>query len=302
MLLLLAVSGAEGRASDEVIAKVNGASITRSDVDRATKALLKQNRTPAPTDPEQKKKYEEAALNQLVAAEVLYQSAKKQDFPDLDKKVDARFEEGKAKFPTKEDFEKELKDNKITAPELKDILRRDVIISNYIEKQVSSKIMITTEQAKKFYEENSNKFIKPESGDTVPFDQVKGKIEEYLKGTEVQKQVLAKIEKLKKSAKIEYPSQNAFANNIDEKTNVNTFVESKLTSPPSLTTSISFSEPSGNNVLDAEETGKLVVNLENSGTGDAYDVKLEIVASKDLNGLVVAVYNSASGIAGKFLT
>jgi peptidyl-prolyl cis-trans isomerase C len=44
-------------------------------------------------------------------------------------------------------------------------------------------------------------------GGTVPFDQVKGKIEEYLKGTEVQKQVMATVEELKKSAKIEYPVQ-----------------------------------------------------------------------------------------------
>ena len=293
----------------DVVVTVNGVAITRAELDRSTQAFLAQNRMPAPTDPEQKKKIEEAALNQMVAAELLYQAAKKLDFPDLDKKVETKFDEGKSRFPTKEDFEKALKDNGITAQELKDLLRRDVVISNYIEKQVSSKITITTEQAKKFYDENLDKFKKPESvhashilvgvdpkataeekqkakqkaddllkqikggadfaelakkestcpsaknggdlgdfgrgqmvkpfedaafglkqgevsgvvetqfgyhiikstgkteGGTVPFDQVKGKIEEYLKGTEVQKQVMATVEELKKSAKIEYPGQ-----------------------------------------------------------------------------------------------
>jgi peptidyl-prolyl cis-trans isomerase C len=293
----------------DVVVTVNGVAITQGELDRATQALLAQNRMTAPTDPEQKKKIEEASLNQIVAAEILYQAAKKQDFPDLNKKVDAKFDEGKAKFPTKEEFEKALKDNGITVQELKDLLKRDVIINNYIETQISSKITVSTEQAKKFYDENLDKFKKPESvhashiligvdpkataeeklkakqkaddllkqvkggadfaelakkdstcpsgknggdlgefgrgqmvkpfedaafglkpgevsgvvetqfgyhiikstgkteGGAVPFDQVKGKIEEYLKGTEVQKQVMAKIEELKKSAKIEYPAQ-----------------------------------------------------------------------------------------------
>jgi len=293
----------------DVVATVNGVAITRVEQDRASQALQAQNRMPAPTDPEQKKKIEEAALTQIVAAEVLYQAARKQEIPDLDKKVDAKFDEGKSRFPAKEDFEKALKDNGITAQELKDLLRRDIVISTYIEKQITSKITITTEQAKKFYDENLDKFKKPESvhashiligvdpkataeekqkakqkaddllkqvkggadfselakkestcpsgknggdlgdfgrgqmvkpfedaafglkpgevsgvvetqfgyhiikstgkeaGGTVPFDQVKGKIEEYLKGMEVQKQVMAKVEELKKVAKIEYPDQ-----------------------------------------------------------------------------------------------
>ena len=297
-----------GKPTD-VVATVNGTAVTRAELDRSIQALLAQNRMQPPTDADQKKKVEEAALNQLVAAEVLYQAAKKQDFPDLDKKVEAKFDEGKSRFATKEEFEKALKDNGITVPELKELLKRDVIISNYIEKQVSSKIVITNDQAKKFYDDNQDKFKKSESvhashiligvdpkatpeekqkakqkadellkqvkggadfaelakkestcpsaksggdlgefgrgqmvkpfedaafglkkdevsgvvetqfgyhiikstgkteGGTVPFDQVKDKIMEYLKGTEVQKQVMAKVEELKKSAKIEYPGQ-----------------------------------------------------------------------------------------------
>ena len=293
----------------EVVLKVNGVAVTRAELDRASQALLAQSRMPAPTDPEQKKKIEEAAQNQLISAEVLYQTAKKEEVPELDKKVQAKFDEGKARFPANEDFEKALKENGLTIQELKDLLRRDIVISSYVEKQVTSKITITAEQVKKFYDENSDKFKKPESvhashiligvdpkatpeekqkaklkaddllkqvkagadfaelakkdstcpsakngGDlgefgrgqmvkpfeeaafdlkvgetsavvetqfgyhiikstgkteagTVPFDQVKGKIEEYLKGMELQKQVIAKVDELKKSAKVEYPGK-----------------------------------------------------------------------------------------------
>ncbi|MCX8111558.1 MAG: hypothetical protein N3D15_09985, partial [Syntrophorhabdaceae bacterium] len=55
--------------------------------------------------------------------------------------------------------------------------------------------------------------------------------------------------------------------------------------PPNLTAHVSFSEPSGNNILDAEETGKLTITIENSGKGDAFDVKADITVDKALKGL-----------------
>lgn len=55
--------------------------------------------------------------------------------------------------------------------------------------------------------------------------------------------------------------------------------------PPNLSASVAFSEPSGNNILDADETGKIVVTVQNSGKGDAFDVKAEVSSNKRLSGL-----------------
>ena len=55
--------------------------------------------------------------------------------------------------------------------------------------------------------------------------------------------------------------------------------------PPALSMSIGFEEPSGNNMLDAAETGKLVVTVKNSGRGDAFDCQVQIVAAKQIRGL-----------------
>ncbi|WP_295458973.1 peptidylprolyl isomerase [uncultured Thiodictyon sp.] len=291
----------------EVVTKVNGVAITRAELDRATEALLGQSHMQGPTDAAQKKKAEEAALSQMVSEELLYQAAKKETIPDLDKKVEEQVAAAKAQFPSPEDFEKALVANGITAQQLKDFMQRDVVISAYIEKEVSSKITITTEQAKKFYDENLDKFKTPESvhashiligvdpkatpeeklkakekadgilkqvtgggdfaelakkesscpsapqggdlgefargqmvkpfedvafslkpGDVsgvvetqfgyhiikstgkkdagvMPFDQVKDKIEQYLKEVQTKEKVMAKVEELKKAAKIETP-------------------------------------------------------------------------------------------------
>lgn len=69
--------------------------------------------------------------------------------------------------------------------------------------------------------------------------------------------------------------------------------------PPDLTASVTFSEPSGNKVLDAEETGKLLVKISNHGKGDAFDVELDVSEAKNVDGLdyrrKVAVGNVAAG-------
>ena len=55
--------------------------------------------------------------------------------------------------------------------------------------------------------------------------------------------------------------------------------------PPNLSASVQFTEPSGNKILDAEETGKLIITLQNRGKGDAFDVRAEIKASGKTGGL-----------------
>ena len=64
-----------------------------------------------------------------------------------------------------------------------------------------------------------------------------------------------------------------------------TFRVKVFPAPPNLTASVNFSEPSGNNILDAEETGKLILTLRNGGKGDAFDVRGEISADKNIRGL-----------------
>lgn len=53
---------------------------------------------------------------------------------------------------------------------------------------------------------------------------------------------------------------------------------------PNLVAQISFSEPSGNKFLDAEESGELIITLENKGDGEAFSVGASI-KSKDSAGI-----------------
>ena len=55
--------------------------------------------------------------------------------------------------------------------------------------------------------------------------------------------------------------------------------------PPNLSAQVAFTEQSGNKILDADETGKLIVTVKNSGKGDAYDVRAEIKGTGKTSGL-----------------
>ncbi len=49
--------------------------------------------------------------------------------------------------------------------------------------------------------------------------------------------------------------------------------------PPSLAAQVSFTEPSGNGMLDAEEQGKIIIRVTNSGKGDAYGLEASVEPS-----------------------
>lgn len=55
--------------------------------------------------------------------------------------------------------------------------------------------------------------------------------------------------------------------------------------PPNLSAAVKFYESSGNNILDADEIGKIIVTVHNNGKGDAFDVRAEIRESRVVKGL-----------------
>ena len=110
-----------------------------------------------------KKQAEDAALDQLIDAEVLYQAGIKRDIKDLDKQVADKVSSGKAQFATPAEYEAALKSNNITEKELTELVRKDLVINNLLEQEVVNKITIPDADVQKFYNENKDKFKMPET-------------------------------------------------------------------------------------------------------------------------------------------
>ncbi len=149
--------------STDVMAKVNGVAITREELDRAVKILLAQSKIQQPVSAEIMKRAETAALNQLVASELLYQAGMKMENKDLDKKVQEQMAQKKKQFSSNAEYEKILKETGLTEKELTALMRKEIVINNVLEKEVVAKVKVTDEEVKKFYDDNKDKFKTEES-------------------------------------------------------------------------------------------------------------------------------------------
>jgi peptidyl-prolyl cis-trans isomerase C len=142
--------------SDPIV-KVNGKVINRGELDRAKKVINAQGRMG-------QQQPEDVIIDQLVSAELLYQASVKLSVPDLDKQVAEKIAQNKAKFPDNAAFENALKSASLTQKDLEDLVRRDILVSNLVEKEIASKTTVSDADAKKFYDENVDKF---KQGETI---------------------------------------------------------------------------------------------------------------------------------------
>lgn len=151
------------KSATDIVAKVNSTPITRVELDRAVQVLLAQNRITQKLDADAKKQAEDAALDQLINAEVAYQAGSKLEVKDLDKQIADKAAQGKARFPSPKEYEAALKANNITEKDLLELIRKDIIIGNLFQKEIVGKITVSETDVKKFYDENLEKFKQPES-------------------------------------------------------------------------------------------------------------------------------------------
>jgi len=150
-------------SSEKLAATVNGTAITRSELERTMKLILAMNNIPQQLPDEQKKAVESQVLNELISAELFYQSGKKLPVADVDTKIEKKISDIRLKYPSREAYEKALKNNDITEKDLKDFARKEIYIENLIEKDLASKVTVSEADAKKFYDENPDKFKQGES-------------------------------------------------------------------------------------------------------------------------------------------
>ena len=159
-----AKSEATSRTSPgDVLARVNGTAITHAEVDRAIRIFLAQNRVSHDISPEARTQAEEAALEQLVATILLYQTGLKLEIKGLDKQIVARINLEKTKFATPAAYNSVLKANNFTEQDAQETVRTDIVVTNLIDKEIVSRIVISEADIKKFYDQNQEKFMKPEN-------------------------------------------------------------------------------------------------------------------------------------------
>ncbi len=156
LALTLVVSACSSRAgSADAMATVNGRKIQRSEVEKYYANQTAES--PQPPGDEQGAILRLSILKELVDNEILMQRAEKLGLLATDEEVERKLNEIKAPY-TQEEFDKRLKERKITLDDFKRDLRRSVTVDKVLNREITSKINISDADIANYYNAHKAEF------------------------------------------------------------------------------------------------------------------------------------------------
>jgi peptidyl-prolyl cis-trans isomerase SurA len=155
LMALMAAAGCKGKQGADVMAKVNGRSITNSEVEK----YYTNQTSGAPQQPteEQATSLRLSILRELIDNEILMQRAEKLGLLATDEEVDRKLNEMKAPY-TPEQFNQKLQERKITVDDFKRDLRRSLTVDKVLNKEITSKINVTDAEVSAYYNDHKPEF------------------------------------------------------------------------------------------------------------------------------------------------
>jgi peptidyl-prolyl cis-trans isomerase C len=178
----------------DVLAKVNGEDVKKSDFDMLVKDMeLGQGPIPA----ERRDEILRGTLDRLITYTLLSQEAKARKVVATDTEVEERLKQMQQQFPNEEAFKKALAERNMTIDRLRSDTRNDLVISKMMDAEVSTTPGASDAEAKDFYEKNPDKFKQPEQ---VRASHILIRVDENADAAAKQK-ALARIQALLKRAK-----------------------------------------------------------------------------------------------------
>jgi len=144
--------------SESAWAVVNGREITRDDVD---KAYRRADQNAQPLGEEEAFAARLALLDDLIAQEVFLAKARdlKIDVPESE--LDTAYAEGRKSIP-EEAFQQELAKRYLTAADVREGLRRELVVQKLFAREVSSKVSVTDQEIAAFFGANTSQFNRTE--------------------------------------------------------------------------------------------------------------------------------------------
>jgi len=176
----------------EVLARVNGEAISKSDFEDAIRTAEQQAGTPVP--PDQRDRVYRQILDQMIGYKLLTQESKarKVNIPDAD--VEARIISLKQQFPTEDAFKQALAQRHMTVEQIKADARQNLAISKLVDDEIAPKVAVKAEDVQSFYQQNPQNFTEsekvhashilisaPKTADAATRDKARAKAETILK-------------------------------------------------------------------------------------------------------------------------
>ena len=144
----------------DVLARVNGEAVNKTEFDRAVSALEARNGGPVPA--QQRDRVLRQVLDQIVDYKLLIQEGRARKIEATDAEVDARMKEIQTQFPTEDAFKQMLTARKTTLEQVRSDIRQDITVQKLIENAIADKVAVKPEQVTDFYSKNPDQFKQPE--------------------------------------------------------------------------------------------------------------------------------------------
>lgn len=146
LLLLMGHSQAMAQTANRIVAIVNDAVITETDVLAQMHAMLEEQHVEESVTDEQAAQMRQAVLRRLIEQQVMLQEAKRVGISVSTDDVLKRLGEVRARFESEEQFRGSLKEAGLSVERLKDRMRDQLMIQELIERHIRSTIVVSPQE------------------------------------------------------------------------------------------------------------------------------------------------------------
>jgi peptidyl-prolyl cis-trans isomerase C len=146
----------------DVMARVNGDAITKTDFEQAVKMLEARNggqSVPA----ERRDEIYRGVLDELITLRLLKQEVSRQQMTVPDTELEGAMQQLRGQFPDEKRFQQALQSEHLTLVQLREQTRANLAVSKLLEREVGPKISVKPTDISAFYEKNPDKFQQPET-------------------------------------------------------------------------------------------------------------------------------------------
>jgi peptidyl-prolyl cis-trans isomerase C len=144
----------------DVVARVNGETISKTDFEKAVKNIEANAGGPVP--PDQRDRVYRGVLDQMIGFRLLIQESKTRKTVVADAELDKRVAQIRSRFPSEEEFKKALDQQNVTVEQLRTDAMNDMLVGSMLQAEVGTKVAVTPEQVNDFYQKNPAQFQQPE--------------------------------------------------------------------------------------------------------------------------------------------
>lgn len=146
----------------DVVATLGDREISRQQLmDEAQAARAQLLQSGVPDAATRSREFYTQALDQIIADELIYQEARREDLLPSDEEVEQRIEALRARVPEGRSFDELLAAQGMTLEGLTEEVRRTAAMQKVLEAKIAPKVSVDDAQARTFYEENLDRMQMP---------------------------------------------------------------------------------------------------------------------------------------------